>query len=374
MRKSEELIQAFNSKHNRRYPLNKGPVRRRFDYLLENYSYEDILHSIETSDNNDAMRLRVARCTPTASPAANDPAAALNALEKAIAATLAEKYVPNLVAKVMEAVESKTGPLVREISFSFEGRSTAEGQVFHEEFETVATLVAADEPVMLVGPAGTGKNVICQQIADLMSIDFYFTNSVTQEFKLTGFIDASGRYHETEFYKAFTNGGLFFLDEIDASIPEALITLNAAIANRYFDFPTGRVNAHPDFRLIAAANTFGTGADLTYTGRFQLDGASLNRFAVVEIGYSPHIENSITTDAELLEFVRGFRKASAKLGLNHVVSYRDLSRLNKVIHGSELPLGKVIKVCLTKGLQRDELTLIKNKLPVKNKYVHAMEV
>lgn len=69
-----------------------------------------------------------------------------------------------------------------------------------------------------------------------MGLDFYFTNAVSQEYKLTGFIDANGKYQETQFYKAFTQGGLFFLDEMDASIPEVLVILNAAIANRYFDF------------------------------------------------------------------------------------------------------------------------------------------
>lgn len=46
-----------------------------------------------------------------------------------------------------------------------------------------------------------------------------------------------GNYQETQFFKAFTEGGLFMLDEMDASIPEVLVILNAAIANRYFDFP-----------------------------------------------------------------------------------------------------------------------------------------
>lgn len=60
-------------------------------------------------------------------------------------------------------------------------------------------------------------------------------------------------------YKAFKYGGLFMLDEMDASIPEVLIILNAAIANRYFDFPApiGYVEAHPNFRVVSAGNTFG---------------------------------------------------------------------------------------------------------------------
>ena len=40
------------------------------------------------------------------------------------------------------------------------------------------------------------------------------------------------------------------LTKWEGSIPETLIILNSAIANRYFDFPIGKVEAHPDFRIV----------------------------------------------------------------------------------------------------------------------------
>ena len=91
-----------------------------------------------------------------------------------------------------------------------------------------------------------------KQVAKALGLDFYFTNAVTQEYKITGFTDANGRYQETQFYKAFKNGGLFMLDEMDASIPEVLVILNAAIANGYFDFPApiGFVEAHRTLELL----------------------------------------------------------------------------------------------------------------------------
>ena len=230
------------------------------------------------------------------------------------------------------------------------------GEVTHEAFDTVLKFVMADEPVMLTGPAGTGKNVICKQIAKTMNLPFHFTNAVTQEYKLTGFIDANGNFHETEFYKAFKDGGIFMLDEIDASIPEVLIILNAAIANRYFDFPNGKIEAHPDFRVIAAGNTYGTGASYTYVGRNQLDGASLDRFALINVGYSPKIEESLTGDKKLLTFVRAFRKACDKCDINHIVSYRAITRMEKM--RKVLPIDEVLKTCLIKGLEQDDLRMI----------------
>lgn len=233
--------------------------------------------------------------------------------------------------------------------------------VVHEKFDEVLKLVAADIPVFLTGAAGTGKNVICKQIAEALGKEFYFSNAVTQEYKLTGFIDANGTFHETQFYEAFTQGGVFMLDEIDASIPEVLVILNAAIANRYFDFPTGRVEAHPDFRLVAAGNTFGTGADIEYTGRYQLDAASLDRFALVEIDYSTTIELALAQgDKDLVTYIEAFRAAVRESGIKHVCSYRSLERIKKL--DGVLPLEEVLRVCLFKSLSKDDAKILHEKL------------
>ena len=242
----------------------------------------------------------------------------------------------------------------------------------HEKFNDVLNLVSLDIPVFLSGAAGTGKNVICKQVAEGLGLEFYFTNAVTQEYQLKGFIDANGTYHDTQFYKAFTNGGLFFLDEMDGSIPETLIILNSAIANRYFDFPTGRVDAHPDFRIIAAGNTVGTGADIEYTGRFQLDASSLDRFALICIDYSKNIENAITNNnTDLCRFAREFRKVCEDAGIRCLFTYRSLERICKLESIMELP--EVIKIALTKGLGKDDLRIIANKFNFTNKYVEALK-
>lgn len=238
--------------------------------------------------------------------------------------------------------------------------------IVHEMFDTVLTMVNKDIPVFLSGPAGCGKNYLCKQVADALGLDFYFTNAVTQEYRLTGFIDASGIYHETEFYKAATKGGLFFLDEIDGSIPEVLILLNAAIANRYFDFPNGRVTLHPNFRIIAAGNTAGSGGDSLYTGRTRLDAASLDRFCLVRINYSKAIERAITNNnKELLAFAAVLRKNS-----NLIISYRALIAIT-LLEGS-LELTDIIKMSILKGSPADVIRTIQSRMqPSSNKYIQA---
>lgn len=248
----------------------------------------------------------------------------------------------------------------------------------HEKFDEVLQIVNLDIPVYLTGKAGTGKNVICKQVAEALGLDFYFTNAVTQEYKLTDFIDANGKYQETQFYKAFTKGGVFFLDEMDGSIPEVLIILNAAIANRYFDFPIGKVEAHPNFRIIAAGNTLGTGADNNYTGRYCLDRASLDRFALINIDYSPKIEKAMAlNNMDLVNFAHAFRKATDSMGIECLFSYRTINRIAKLEQVFS-NLKEVIQISLLKGMDVDDLNIINKELAKDkelkgNKYVEAMK-
>lgn len=243
----------------------------------------------------------------------------------------------------------------------------ANAEVFHEKFNSILACVANNIPVYLAGPAGSGKNFTLEQVVKQLGLDFYFTNSVQQEYKLTGFIDAGGAYHDTEFYRAFTNGGLFFLDEIDASIPEVLVLLNAAIANGYFEFPTGRVEAHENFRVVAAGNTVGNGADDQYTGRMVIDQATLDRFAVIEFGYSKNIEMHIAKgNEELVKFIEELRANAEAQGIRATFSYRCIAMVTK-LEGS-LGLKEVLTIAVVKGLDKDTI----NTLSVKSSSKYAV--
>ena len=276
---------------------------------------------------------------------------------------LRETIGAQLKADAMDYIRAEYGPVKRRIEIETPERKIELDGVQHEKFETIFKFVSLNEPVFLEGPAGSGKNVLCQQVAKALGLNFYFSNAVTQEYKITGFTDANGTFHESQFYKAFKNGGVFMLDEMDASIPEVLVILNAAIANKYFDFPApiGYVEAHPDFRVIAAGNTFGHGSDYDYVGRNQLDAASLDRFAVVHIDYSPKIEEACANgDTALLDFCRQFRKACIDGGIHTIVSYRAIARMAKL--SSCMNKTEIIETCLVKGLEVDSLNAIEKSL------------
>ena len=298
-------------------------------------------------------------------------------LATVIAQTQADNIKEDIMSQVQQSVKdfikSEYGRIERKVTLVVDGKKKEMGGIVHDKFDTVLKFVANNEPVFLTGPAGSGKNFICKQVADALDLKFYFTNAVTQEYKLTGFTDANGKYQPTQFYKAFTEGGVFMLDEMDASIPEVLVILNAAIANRYFDFPApiGYVEAHPDFRVIAAGNTIGHGADYEYVGRNQLDAASLDRFAIIPIDYSKEIEDGMAMDEELANFCREFRTAAKVAGVQCIVSYRAIGRLAKMLQ--LLSIEEALETCLIKGLEKDDIHLIYNNIPTDSKYKTAMK-
>lgn len=244
-----------------------------------------------------------------------------------------------------------------------------DGVVRHEKYNQIKVCIDNDIPVYLVGPAGSGKNHTLEQIAKDLGLDFYFTNSIQQEYKITGFIDAGGTYHETEFYKAFKDGGLFFLDEMDASIPEVLVLLNAAIANKWFEFPNGKIKAHEDFRVVAAGNTVGSGADELYTGRLVLDQATLDRFAIIDFDYSAKIELHLAKgNSDLVNFIHSLRKQASEKGIRATFSYRCITMVTKL--EGKLVLEDIMTMVIFKGLDKDTINTFRTE--GYNKYTTAM--
>lgn len=245
--------------------------------------------------------------------------------------------------------------------------------LFHKKFDEIVKIVKKGVPLMLTGPAGSGKNHTLEQVAEALGLDFYFTNAVTQEYKLTGFIDGNGVYQETQFYKAYKDGGLFFLDEVDASSPEALIIMNCAIANGYFDFPNGKVEANKDFRVVCAGNTFGTGADMVYVGRNQLDGATLDRFVTIEFGYDENVEKNLAYDDELYNFIVDLRNVVNENSLRYIISMRATINATKLI---EVGMNKknILKSAVIKNMSVDDLNIIIKKLKKDNEWYKELEV
>lgn len=242
-------------------------------------------------------------------------------------------------------------------------------------YELVKAQVLGNVPTYLSGDAGTGKNTMVKNIADELQMNFYFSNAVQEKYQFEGFVDANGKYVPTQFYEFCINGGLFFFDEIDASDPSVLVGLNAAIDNRYFDFPgVGRVQLNPECRFICAGNTLGQGANLKYNGRNKLDSATLDRFTITIVDYDKKVEEALAKgDKELSRFTRDFRQACKKCGLDAVVGYRKIIQVKK-LQAVNVDLKDIMQIVFTNKLERDDLQLIWNKMSVAdNQYYNTLK-
>jgi cobaltochelatase CobS len=232
----------------------------------------------------------------------------------------------------------------------------------HKQFEDLLIVLASGLNAYLVGPAGSGKTTAAEMCAKALKVPFYFTGAITSEFKLTGFIDAQGRVVCPAFRKAYENGGLFLFDEIDASMAQAVLAFNAAIANGMMDFPDKSVEKHKDFYCVAAANTFGLGADRIYVGRNQLDGATIDRFAFIDWDYDHELEMALSMKEYAqakawVEKVQLARKISADLKIRHVFSPRASIQGCKLLHQG-VKEDAVRRLVLWKGLDKDSIAKI----------------
>lgn len=167
----------------------------------------------------------------------------------------------------------------------------------HNQISDLVKLIGANLNVLLVGMAGTGKTHSAKQVADAVGYNFYAMSvgSQTSKSDIIGYMDANGNYVTSAFRKAYEEGGVFVLDEIDAGNSNVLIILNSALSNGIMSFPDKMVTRHEDFRFVATANTYGNGADRTYVGRNQLDGATLDRFTVLDWKVDENLEGQIVS-------------------------------------------------------------------------------
>lgn len=194
----------------------------------------------------------------------------------------------------------------------------------HYLFSEILQTVDLNIPGALIGPAGAGKSTLCEQIATALSLKFYLQNGVTGTHELTGYMDAHGKYVTTPFRQAFQHGGLILVDEVDTSEAAALKWVNTALANGHAGFPDNPdpVLRHKDFRILIAANTYGTGADRIYVGANQLDASTLDRFTFFDFKYDEKLETLLSGNTKWTQRVQSLRRAAGKEKARIVISPR----------------------------------------------------
>lgn len=200
----------------------------------------------------------------------------------------------------------------------------------HPMFADLLTVLSARDVrgypinVWIAGPAGSGKTHAAHQAAEALGLNFYLQGAMSMPHELVGFVDAGGRYHDTPFVRAFRDGGVILLDELDAGDNSALLALNAALANGSMSLPTAEhVKRHASCVIIGAANTFGLGATADYIGRTKIDAAFLSRFPVkLSWTYDDRLEQDISGNAAWAKTVQAARAKAVKAGLKVIIDPR----------------------------------------------------
>lgn len=199
---------------------------------------------------------------------------------------------------------------------------------FDHAHEMVPTLIAATgtrEPIMLVGPPGSGKTTAGAQVAEAWGVEFYANSNSRMDTRTLafGYMDGGGTFRPGYLYEPMKNGGVLLDDEVDASNENVMVSKNTAIENRFAYFPNGeRVDAHPDFIYIGSANTFGRGADRMFVGRTQLDAATLDRFIFIEWNYDEALERDLSPNKEWCEWVQRARQVVMEHKMRYIISPR----------------------------------------------------
>jgi hypothetical protein len=209
------------------------------------------------------------------------------------------------------------------------------GEVFHARFEWVLKLARAGKPIFIPGPTGAGKTHLAEQVARALGLQFGMISCSPgmTESKLTGrsipnISTGEEVFRTTEFIKCYEDGGVFLFDEMDAADPTVLLVINAALANGMLPLPERKdkpiAKRHKNFVCIAAANTWGTGADRQYVGRNRLDEATLDRFriGIVPVDYSPAVERHLCPDGDLYDLLLKWREGIRANRLERVLSTR----------------------------------------------------
>lgn len=168
----------------------------------------------------------------------------------------------------------------------------------HFRFPEMLKAATTNFPLMLVGPAGTGKTTACEQLSEALGLPFYATSvsSQTSKLDLVGYMNANGGYVISAFRKAYEEGGVFLMDEIDAGNPNVLVVLNNALSGSVCSFPDKMVERHKDFLFVSTANTYGNGASRQYVGRNQIDAATLDRFITIDWDIDEKLEEQLVED------------------------------------------------------------------------------
>lgn len=249
-------------------------------------------------------------------------------------------------------------------------------------FKRVLDLANCRKNILLVGPAGCGKTTIGEMISKALNLKFgavVCTAGMSESHllgkELQNISDGTSKFRGTDFVTCYEEGGVYLLDELDAADPNVLLCVNTALSNGYINLPSrpkkSRAEKHEDFICIATANTFGRGANRTYSGRNQLDESTIDRFRMgqVECDYDKRIERKLCPDEEILKHCWSIREGIEKHAMRRIMSTRFIADAYDMKMGAGWKIDDVNKAFFCGWSEEEKKKVILGgSTPVKSDY------
>jgi MoxR-like ATPase len=207
----------------------------------------------------------------------------------------------------------------------------------HKAYDRACFWLSNGYSVYLNGPSGSGKTFAAMQLADSFSqeLTIISCHGEMTVYDLIGFTDGHGNYKPTEFYKAWSDGNMILMDEVDKAPGEVNVLLNAALAQGTITFPSaGTIKKQPSTMLLFTGNTKMSGADAIYSAGQRQDGSFSNRMISISWPFDDVLESMLAKSAaeqaggsaqigeEVFQKIKAIRKQIEEYGMNYVVGQR----------------------------------------------------
>lgn len=251
-------------------------------------------------------------------------------------------------------------------------RRMARGEHFHEMFDDVLIALMEDSNPYLIGPSGCGKTYMIKQLTDLLHMNFIDIGYINEEFDILGYQTATGGYSAPNFYLCYKYGMVAFCDELDNGNSRATVKLNSFLSNvedASYNFPNGEnVKRHPNFRIIAAGNTEGNGADMNYNTREKIEESVQQRFLPIYVGYDNVVEEAILEGyPDWFKFIELFRAATDAWGISSgmgsasgILTTRDATTIRRYLDNGSFDMERIIKYQFIQTKDLDYLLFLAN--------------
>ena len=260
-----------------------------------------------------------------------------------------------------------------EIAMKEKQRRMQQGEQFHEMFDDVLTAVMEEVNPYLIGPSGCGKTYMIKQIGEILNVELFDIGYINEEYDILGYVTAMGEYSESNFYRLYKYGGIAFCDELDNGNSKATVKLNSFLSNRQkagYCFPGGEyVEKHPNFRVIAAGNTDGSGADMNYSTREKIEESVQQRMIPIYVGYDNRVEREILRDyPDWFEFACAFRagtdqwEAVCGIPASGIFTTRDAYRVKMYLDNGSFTPEKIMSYEFVQTKEPEYLGFLKDDI------------